>query len=86
MRQGSDENFVKMQTFLHFALGSVKVLEDYYGFGSFVFLTIIIIINSFFLFPLFRFVFFFFISLRLNIYCIISCLKAKKAPRAKNHR
>ena len=48
MRQGSNESFFKMQTFLHFAPGSVKVLEDYYGFGSFVFLTIIIIINSLF--------------------------------------
>ena len=59
MRQGSDESFVKMQTFLHFAPGSVKVLEDYDGFGSFVFLTIIIIINSFF-FCFLCFVFFFF--------------------------
>ena len=58
MRQGSDESFVKMQTFLHFAPGSVKVLEDYYGFGSFVFLTIIITINSFFVsFVSFCFVF-----------------------------
>ena len=81
MRQGSDENFVKMQTFLHFALGSVKVLEDYYGFGSFVFLTIIIIINSFFFVSFVSFCFvFFFISLRLNIYCIISCPESKKSP------
>ena len=63
MRQGSDERFVKMQTFLHFAPGSVKVLEDYDGFGSFVFLTIIIIINSFFFVSFVSFFFFF-----LNIF------------------